>query len=141
MTEPLHGACYCGRVRFEVDPPSRFVAHCHCHNCRRAHGAGFVTWAGFLRPQLRVTAGEDVLGRYLTETEATRTFCTHCGTPLFFESPRWAGEIHVAVAGLLDPPDRMPRGHAYADRSPAWCPITDALPRFGGESGLEPMGP
>jgi hypothetical protein len=25
-------------VRFEVDFPSRFVAHCHLESCRRAHG-------------------------------------------------------------------------------------------------------
>lgn len=139
MLQTMHGSCYCGQVRFEAEPPSKFVGHCHCNNCRRAHGAGFVTWAGFPAAQVRVTAGEELLSRYHTETEATRTFCRNCGTPLFFESPRWAGEIHVAAAGLLDPLDRLPQGHAYADRSPDWCPITDGLPRFGGESGVEPL--
>ena len=45
--ERVQGGCYCGDVRFEADLPPKFVAHCHCHNCRRAHGAAFVTWIGF----------------------------------------------------------------------------------------------
>ena len=49
MSEPTAatGRCHCGGVRFVARFPSRFVAHCHCESCRRAHGAAFVTWAGF----------------------------------------------------------------------------------------------
>lgn len=135
----MRGSCYCGRVTFEADPPSRFVAHCHCSNCRRAHGAGVVTWAGFPEAQLHVR-GEEELGSYATETGATRSFCRICGSPLFFRAPRWPGEVHVAVAALLDPPDRAPQAHAYADRAPDWCPIEDGLPRLGGPDGTEPLG-
>ena len=42
----------CGRVGFVARFPSRFVAHCHCESCRRAHSAAFVTWVG-----LHVDAG------------------------------------------------------------------------------------
>lgn len=136
---PLSGACYCGKVQFEVDPPSRFVCHCHCHNCRRAHGAAFVTWAGFPLERFRILEGERELSRYLTDTGATRSFCRICGSPLFYSSPRWAGEVHVAVAQLSDPIDAPVKAHVYADRAPDWCPIADDLPRYGGETGAEPI--
>lgn len=132
-------SCYCGQVRFSVDPPAKFVAHCHCENCRRAHGAGFVTWCGFLKEQFRITAGEQALGHYVSETNATRSFCKVCGTPMFFESPRWPGEVHIAYALLDAVIDEQPQGHAYADRSPDWCPILDELPRYGGKTGVEPL--
>jgi hypothetical protein len=135
----MSGACLCGAVRFEVEPPSRSVCHCHCNNCRRAHGAGVVTWAVFPERALRLTRGEQTLRRYLTETGATRSFCGTCGSPLFYASPRWPGEVDVAVACLDGPPDQLPSGHTYADRAPAWCPIQDALPRYGGESGSQPL--
>jgi hypothetical protein len=77
--------------------------------------------------------------RFTTETDAVRSFCRRCGTTFLYESPRWAGEVHVAVANLIDPLDQLPKGHAYADRAPTWCPITDALPRYGGASGMEPL--
>ena len=135
------GACACGRVRLEVEFPSRFVAHCHCENCRRAHGAGFVTWAGFPGERMRVTSGAEHLARHATDTGAERTFCARCGSPLTYSSPRWPGEVHVAVACLAEPLDREPSAHVYADRAPAWCPIRDRLPRFGGASGMEPLAP
>ncbi len=129
--------CYCRRVRIELELPTKFVAHCHCSNCRRAHGAPFVTWAGFLESQVRVAAGQEDLVPYVTDTEATRSFCRVCGTTLLFRSPRWAGEIHVAAASVEGELDREPEAHAFADRAVAWCPISDDLPRYGGESGTE----
>ena len=141
MSEPpLRGGCACGFVRYEIVPPARFVAHCHCENCRRAHGAGFVTYAGIPLERYRLVEGEARVVRWRTDTDATRSFCGTCGTTFLYEGPRWPGEVHVVVGTLIDPPPSMPNVHAYADRAPAWCPITDDLPRYGGETGSEPLG-
>ena len=141
MTRPIPGSCLCGAVRFAVTPPTRFVAHCHCLNCQRAHGAGVVTWAGVPEAQFAVVSGAERLRAHLTKTGATRGFCAECGSPLTFRSPRWTGEVHVAVACLDEPLAELPRGHVYADRAPVWCPVPDdGLPRFGGESGTERLG-
>lgn len=133
------GSCYCGGVQFEAELPPRFVAHCHCDNCRRAHGAAFVTWAGFPGAAFRWTAGAEDVGSFQTETRATRSFCRVCGTPLTFSSPRWAGEVHVALAHFQDPVGKEPGAHVYADRAPSWAAIHDALPRLGGPSGTESL--
>lgn len=139
MSEIVRGSCACGKVRFEAALPTRFVSHCHCENCRHAHGAAFVTWAGFPAEAFRWTDGLDLLQEWTTPTEATRCFCSLCGCTMTFASPRWAGEVHVAVACLEEALDRMPSGHVFADRSPAWAGIHDALPRFGGEDGVTPL--
>lgn len=133
------GGCPCGAVRFEADLPSKFACHCHCENCRRAHGAGVVTWVGFPRDGFRLVAGADRLTRFRTDTNATRTFCSRCGATLLYESPRWPDDVHVALAHLHGELDRAPSAHVYADRAPSWCPITDDLPRHGGPSGTEPL--
>ena len=135
----VRGECYCGRVRFEADLPPRFVAHCHCLNCTRAHGAGVVTFAGFDTDRLRLLAGEEHLTRFETEVASRRSFCSTCGTTLFFEGERWADQVHVTVANLLDPLGQAPDAHAYADRAPEWCPILDDLPQYGGENGNEAL--
>ncbi len=126
-------------MRYEASLPSKWVGHCHCETCRRAHGAGVVTYAGFEADQGRFVAGESDLRLYRSETGAVRRFCAHCGSTISYEGPRWASELHLTVANLLDPLDREPAGHAYADRAPDWCPILDELKRFGGESGVEPL--
>ena len=132
------GRCLCGAVRFEVELPSKWCAHCHCSMCRRAHGAGFVTWVGFARERVRVTAGE-ALGRYQSSAPAMRSFCTRCGSPLLFESERWADEVHVALAALDGPIDRAPAGHVFYSDRVDWIHLGDDLPRRGGATGTEPL--
>ena len=92
----------CGRVRFVARFPSRFCCHCHCESCRRAHCAGFVTWIGFKSEQVTIVAGADELVALRVIARHARTFCRVCGTKLFFESSRWPGETHIALAAFDD---------------------------------------
>ena len=140
-TSRLFSRCLCGCVRIELELPTKFVTHCHCHNCRRAHGAAFVTWAGFRSAQVRVVAGEENVVRYDTDVGSQRTFCGSCGSTLLFTGERWPGEIHVAVGNIEGELDSAPTGHAYSDRVVDWCPIRDDLPRYGGENGTTPLEP
>ena len=133
----VQGACLCRAVRFEIALPSRFCAHCHCQNCRRAHGAAFVTFAGFPAGQVAIVSGAANLTRYRTDTDATRTFCSTCGSTLFYEGPRWEGELHVARANIDGEIDRAPSAHVYVDHGASWWAITDSLERYGGASGTE----
>ena len=135
----LTGTCLCGEVRFEVEPPVKFCAHCHCSMCRRAHGAAFVTWTGVVAERFRVTQGDTRLQRYESSPEATRSFCSQCGTTLFFESQRWAGEIHIVVSNLQPDHGLIPQAHVFFDDRADWVEIADALPRLGGASGVEPL--
>lgn len=121
--------------------PSLFCAHCHCDNCRRAHGAAFVTWVGFPVTGCRITAGEAALRRFRTDTGATRSFCRRCGSTLFYEGPRWPDEIHVALANLEGEIDRAPALHVYVDHKASWWEIPEGLPRRGGPTGVEPTEP
>ena len=139
-TAPRRAHCLCGSVELQFDAAPLWVTHCHCHHCRRAHGAGVVTWVGFPTDSREIRSGGDAFRRYRTETDAVRSFCGTCGTPMTYESERWPGEVHVAVGVLADARGLEPRGHVYADRAPEWCPIQDELPRHGGDSGTEPLG-
>ncbi len=132
------GACLCGAVRYEFDVPLKFVAHCHCENCRRAHGAAFVTWAGVPHEAFRMISGEDQLKRYATETQALRSFCGTCGSTLFYESPRWADEKHMVLANLEECVAEDPKAHYYVDSKASWWEIQDDLPQHGGVTGVEP---
>lgn len=122
----VRGSCSCGAVRFELRFPTRFVAHCHCANCRRAHGAGVVTFAGVPEAQFELLAGRPK--RWTSEKGSVRGFCGECGSTLVYSGPAWPGEVHVAVGCVEGELDRAPMGHAFADEAPSWCPITDDLP-------------
>ncbi len=136
------GSCLCGKVVFEVAPPSRFCSHCHCVNCRKAHGAAFVTYLGVPSKQLKIKTGKIALKAYRygyaykgKKIVSTRTFCGQCGSSLFFESSRWPGEVHVAAGNMDGKIDKKPMLHFYYDQRPAWSKVHDALPKYGGPTG------
>lgn len=135
------GSCLCGAVKYEVSPPLKFVVHDHCSICRRATGAAFVTWCGVRAQQFRLMSGQEFIRVYKSTSQAERRFCKTCGSQLFFQSTHWPGEIHFTRASLLteDIPD-LPTSHVYYSDKASWMTIADDLPKFGGKSGMEPLG-
>jgi len=94
--------------------------------CRRAHGAGFVTWVGFERAAFAIESGGESLSRYRSSANATRSFCSRCGSMLFFESAHWPGEIHVTLASL-DPAEGLePQAHSYWSSRASWADFSGA---------------
>jgi hypothetical protein len=126
-SEPVRGSCLCGAVRFEASLPSKWCAHCHCGMCRKAHGAGYVTWVGFPVERFEVTHGSEQLHWYRSSGQAERGFCDRCGSSLLFRSERWPGEMHVALGAMDDPIDRTPQAHVYHDDHVDWVVIDEAL--------------
>jgi len=135
----ISGQCLCGAVRFEVEPPTKWCAHCHCSLCRRAHGAAFVTWFGVDSSRFRLVADGGELKWYRSTGEARRGFCSRCGSTMLFESSRWPDEIHITRASV-DELDREPAAHVFFDVHVDWVELGDDLSRLGGSSGTEPMG-
>jgi len=115
------GGCFCGSVRYRFAGAPLWVAHCHCSMCRRAQGAGFVTWVGVDAARFELLDGADSMSRYRSSPAATRSFCSRCGTPLFFESSRWPGQVHLTLATLDSDEGLEPQGHAYWSSRVHWA--------------------
>ena len=128
------GSCLCGAVEFVALLPSKWVAHCHCTRCQRAHSAPFVTWAGFDAPKVEIRDTESSLRWYLAKEGGSRAFCGRCGSPMFFKSERWPGELHIARALFGQPLDREPQAHVYYETHVEWLTINDALPKKSSEA-------
>lgn len=129
----INGSCLCGSVSFSVNLPSLWCAHCHCSMCRKAHGAGYVTWAGFDQQQVGFAAGgEDQLNWYESSPGAQRGFCKQCGSTLFFRSQRWAGELHIVLANLDGEIDVRPQANVFFDKHVSWMPIDTGLKQVDG---------
>ena len=132
---PVPGRCLCGGVRFEVDPPLRDIVVCHCSLCRRAGtNAAAYTWA----PRTAVTLLGDVAPTlYLDDNGRERSFCSTCGSSLFWSSPG-ADWVSISAGALdVDAGLRVMR-HIYADSAAAWEELPDHLPvhREGSASPL-----
>ena len=140
-SETLTGQCFCGQVRYQVQTPLQFVVHDHCSICRRIHGAAFVTWGGVVEAtSFKLLAGAENLASFKSTPEAERQFCKTCGSHLFFRSSQWEDEIHFTLATITSEITHMPKAHVFFSDKPPWMKLEeDKLPKFGGESGLEPL--
>ena len=140
MSETITGSCFCGEVAFTVELPTQFCGHCHCTMCRRAHGAGYVTWFAIPLERFELEKGQESLRRFRSSDHGTRSFCAECGSSLFCESTHHPGTIDVVLANMHAPIDRAPEAHWYYSDRVDWYEVDKTLPRFGGEKGNEPLG-
>jgi len=122
------GQCFCGAVQFEVELPVKWVAHCHCSMCRRYHGAAFVTWFGVDADHYQLNDEQVVW--YCSSAQAQRGRCRQCGSPLFFRSQRWPGELHIVLAAMREPIDQEPQLHVYYADRVDWVHLQPALPCY-----------
>jgi hypothetical protein len=104
------GGCQCGAVRFRA-AELEGAGICHCRMCQKAMGGifgAFVTAQGvtWTRGQPAWFASSDM---------ARRGFCSHCGTPLAFDSYEDDGSIELAI-GALDDPELAPPSHQVNPR-------------------------
>ena len=119
----------CGALGFSVKFPSKWVVHCHCTRCQRAHGAAFVTWVGFDEAQVQIQDTQGALRWFRTpEYASQRGFCSICGSPMFFQSEHEAGELHIARALFTTPLEHEPEAHIHHDSRVDWVQIDSHLP-------------
>jgi hypothetical protein len=135
----VEGACLCEAVRFQIELPTLLCAHCHCSMCRRAHGAGYVTWITVPTERFKLRTGADRLVRYRSSEHGTRSFCGSCGSTLLFASTHRPEVIDIVLANMRGAIDRAPEFHAFFDDRVEWVCVADGLPRLGGPTGLEPL--
>jgi len=128
----VNGSCLCGAIGFSATLPSKWCAHCHCSMCRKSHGAGYVTWAGFEADRVEITRGGEQLKWFDSSPGAQRGFCKACGSSLFFRSERWAGELHIALGCVDDEIDRAPQANVFFDTHVDWMPVDATLKQVDG---------
>lgn len=131
--DPLKtGHCLCGEVLYEYSGPENWRGHCHCESCRRNTASPFTTFFGVPREAYRFTGKAPRV--YRSSPGVRRLFCGNCGTPVAYESDRFAHEIHFYAASLDDSADFAPEFHVYwAERVP-WVEVCDDLPKHDATS-------
>ena len=100
------------------------------------HSAAFVTWFGMEREACTLDE-RDVIW-YSSSAQAERGHCRYCATQLFFRSPRWPGELHIALAAMRDDIALAPQSHVYAQDAVSWAQADDKLPRYATVPSEEP---
>ncbi|OLF54743.1 GFA family protein [Pseudomonas chlororaphis] len=130
MTDAFLGSCLCGAVAYQLSSRPRALAHCHCSQCRKSHGAAFASYASVPRDDLRLLRGADSLKAYPSSESVLRQFCGQCGSSLFWSRNRgeYADWISVALGTLDTPFTAQKQRHIQVDAKAPWYRIEDAWP-------------
>src|SRR4051812_22310240 len=106
MKTPFSGGCACGAIRYECTAEPTMMVQCHCRDCQRVTGGGYISVAIVPPQAFKFTRGTP---RYhFTESEGMgmhrRGFCADCGSPLTGAENRegTSGMVGVTVASLDD---------------------------------------
>jgi hypothetical protein len=129
MSEAEHeGGCLCGAIRYRVAGEPTGVNICYCSQCRRQTGAAMPAFVAYKLDRFRLLSGTP--RAYRASDFATREFCPHCGSSLFWRRDG-ADELDVFL-GTLDEPDAMPRprDQIWTRHRPAWVPELPEIPAY-----------
>ncbi|MGE0623739.1 MAG: GFA family protein [Pseudomonadales bacterium] len=121
----IHGGCFCGVVRYEIDDGSYPVANCHCSMCRRTSGAPFVTWLVVPAARFRYVQGTPRSLR--SSTKGTRWFCERCGTPLVCITADHPDNVDVTTGSLDQPEGFVPTIAVHEDTKLPWLETTERV--------------
>jgi hypothetical protein len=114
----IDGGCFCGDVRFAIQPGEYVTANCHCTMCRRVHAAPYVTWLVVPVERFRYTAGAPT--ELKSSGDGTRYFCRRCGTHLACVNASHPDVIDVTLGSLDAPHAFTPTLDVYADTRLPW---------------------
>jgi hypothetical protein len=126
----LTGRCLCEGIAYEIEGELGPVYNCHCSKCRRWHGAAFRTRASVRSEQFRWVRGEELLSRYPSSANVTKTFCKVCGSNLISTYADRPEVIGLPLGGLEQHPGRVPQAHIFVGSKSPWYEIRDELPQF-----------
>ncbi len=124
----ITGSCLCGAVKYEINGKLIDAGNCHCTMCRKIHGSAFATYADIEPSHFRWVSGEDLVSFYEASPNASRVFCSVCGSTLGGTEDT---SITSITLGTVDGnPGIKPRSHIFVGSMAPWHKITDDLPRF-----------
>ena len=129
----ITGHCECGRVRYQVDGDIEDFSHCHCSQCRRLHGAAYVTFAAVPRDSFGYIDGEADIKVYASSAKIDRIFCGLCGSNILADAKSEPELLYVCMGTVDGDPPRPTGYHAYVASKAPWHEITDDLEQFDGD--------
>lgn len=132
MTEQLQGRCACGALRYRLRSAPMIVHCCHCLDCQRQTGSGFVLNALIEADRVEVQSGEAVPSRMPTDSGRPHDVfrCTTCGTAVWSEYGGRSTTRFVRVGTLDRPSALVPDVHIYTRSKLPWVRLPEGVPAF-----------
>jgi hypothetical protein len=117
--------CCCGKCSIEVEGEPTMNALCHCCSCKRRSGSAFGWSAYFADDKVLGVAGDLKVYAISVPAPAQRSFCSNCGSTLFWKADIFPGHTGVAGGCFADAPLEEPALTASNEGKCAWVGLPD----------------
>jgi hypothetical protein len=126
MTETHKGTCFCGAVEIEVEGTPVEMGYCHCSSCRSYSGGPINAFTLWKAENVRVTKGEEFIGRINKTGMSDRQFCTKCGGHIMVGHPGLGlTDVHAStIPGMAFVPT------VHLNYAETVLPMKDGLPKL-----------
>ncbi len=131
MEFPIHGACQCGQVTYELLAAPQRVIACHCQECQKLSSAPFSVTALVSAENIRFSGDMKEWCR-VAESGNTNVakFCPDCGVRIYHVNPAEPDAIKLKLkpAGLADDTLFTPSRHIWTSEKLSWDTIPEGMP-------------
>jgi hypothetical protein len=132
MSDTFEGGCACGKLRYRMRTAPMFVHCCHCQDCQRQTGTGFVLNALIEADRVELLSGDPRPFTMPTDSGRPHTVfrCHDCGTAVWSEYGGLSALRFVRVGTLDDPRTLPPDVHIYVRSKLPWITLPEGAPAF-----------
>ena len=137
----LKGSCNCGYIQYEVLPPFKYQAACHCIQCQKHTQSAFSLVGGTTRDKFRLLSGE--LKKWTkTADSGTRHdcyFCPQCGNRIYHQNPLMPDIIRLKLGTLEDTSVIDPQIHVWTQHKQDWYELPGDVPAHPAQPDLRSL--
>jgi hypothetical protein len=110
--------CCCGTCSIEVDGEPVLNCLCHCADCKRRTGSAF-GWSAYFRDD-QIVATKGRFSRRRVRDEQVRSFCSACGTTLFWTWRFFPDQTGLAAGAFTEAPLPEPTVSVSSQNCVGW---------------------
>lgn len=129
----LEGGCSCAAIRYKLTASPLIVHACHCRDCQRVTGSGFVIniWIEKQFVETNAAIPKSLTLRGGSGKDHEVFFCDKCGTCVWSRYHIAPGEALFVRAGTLDKPEAVrPDVHIFTRSKLPWLDLPEGVLAF-----------
>ncbi len=131
VTYPIHGACQCGQVTYQLLAPPSLVVACHCRECQKLSTSAFSITAMVKADTVKFEGQMQDWSRPADSGNVSAAkFCPNCGNRIYHYNPEQPDEIKLKPSNLSDTRIIQPVVHVWVSEKQDWYQIPPDVKTF-----------